>query len=153
MVFHVRDAFPEFWRITNASPRRLFRSVRGVIHCFTAGVRELQGSLERGLHIALNGIMTFTKDEAQLDAARQGTHEPPHVLLKPTAHFLRPLPMRGKRNEPANLAPHRRVPRKSPRRILEDLEHATTTNALNSVWDLAHDRLTEASSRARNTQH
>ena len=68
MIFHVRDAFPQFFAILDEYKGE---GVRGLVHCFTAGVPELEGSLERGLLIALNGIMTFTKDE--------GSSKPPNA--------------------------------------------------------------------------
>ncbi len=97
MIFHVRNAFPDFWRILDD-----YQGVRGVVHSFTAGIPELEGSLERGLHIALNGIMTFTKDERQLEAAKRLPQD--RLLLETDCPFLAPVPMRGRRNEPAYIS-------------------------------------------------
>lgn len=94
MIFHVRNAFSDFWRILDD-----YDSVRGVVHSFTAGPKELEGSLDRGLYIALNGIMTFSKDEAQLAAAKQVPDD--RLILETDCPFLAPVPMRGRRNEPS----------------------------------------------------
>jgi TatD DNase family protein len=94
MIFHVRNAFADFWRILDD-----YGSVPGVVHSFTAGVDELEGSLERGLYIALNGIMTFTKDDHQLEAARRVPDD--RLILETDCPFLAPVPKRGRRNEPA----------------------------------------------------
>ncbi len=98
MVFHVREAFEDFWRIVDD-----YRpdGLRGLVHCFSAGVGELEGSLERGLFIALNGIMTFTKEEWQLEAARRVPLE--RLVLETDCPFLAPAPKRGRRNEPSYL--------------------------------------------------
>src|SRR6185312_11541821 len=61
MIFHVRDAFDDFWSIFDE-----YTGIRGVIHSFTATEKELAQALERGLYIGLNGIMTFTKQVKQL---------------------------------------------------------------------------------------
>lgn len=124
MIFHVRDAFPDFWRIVDEYKTE---NVRGLVHCFSAGVAELEGSLERGLHIALGGIMTFTKDPDQLEAARRVPLD--RLLLETDCPFLAPPPHRGKRNEPAYLADTARILAELRDEPLEDLASATTQNA------------------------
>jgi TatD DNase family protein len=122
MIFHVRDAFTDFWRILDDYP-----GTRGLVHCFTAGTKELEGSLERGLSIALNGIMTFTKNESQLRAAKAVPLD--RLVLETDCPFLAPAPVRGQRNEPAHLAHTARFLADLRGESLEDLEHATTINA------------------------
>lgn len=136
MVFHVRDAFPDFWRIlddyardrASAAPgSSAARPLRGLVHCFTAGVPELEGSLERGLSIALNGIMTFTKEQRQLDAARRVPLN--RLVLETDCPFLGPKPVRGQRNEPAHLAHTAAFLAELRGESPDDLEHATSSNA------------------------
>jgi TatD DNase family protein len=122
LVFHVRDAFEDFWRITDDYPES-----RGVVHCFTAGVPELEGSLRRGYFIALNGIMTFTKDQRQLDAARLVPLD--RLLLETDCPFLTPVPLRGTRNEPANIALTAEFLANLRGEALEDLATQTSRNA------------------------
>lgn len=124
MIFHVRDAFPQFFAILDEYRGE---GVRGLVHCFTAGVPELEGALERNLYIALNGIMTFTKDQAQLDAAKRVPQN--RLVLETDCPFLAPAPARGKRNEPANLAHTAKFLADLRGEALEDLEAATTQNA------------------------
>ncbi len=108
MVWHVRDAFDDFFCIVDDYP-----DVRGIVHCFTSTRYNLDKAVERNFLVALNGIMTFTKDEAQLEVARAvpldnlvlETDEP--AYLKLTAQFLAEL--RGE--------------------SLEDLARATSQNA------------------------
>ncbi len=124
MVFHVRDAFPQFFAILDDYQSD---GVRGLVHCFTAGIPELEGALDRGLSIALNGIMTFTKEASQLEAARRVPLD--RLVLETDCPFLAPTPVRGKRNEPANIAHTARFLANLRGESLEDLEYATTTNA------------------------
>ena len=124
MVFHVREAFPEFWRILDDYAGQ---GVRGTVHCFSAGSAELTGSLERGLYISLGGIMTFTKNDDQLKAARHVPLE--RLILETDCPFLAPPPHRGQRNEPAYLADTARLLAQLRSEPLEDLAGATTRNA------------------------
>jgi TatD DNase family protein len=126
MIFHIRDAFPDFFRIVDDYAAQ-GTPPRGLVHCFTAGVPELESSLERGFSIALNGIMTFTKDESQLAAARRVPLG--RLILETDCPFLTPVPHRGKRNEPARIADTARFLAGLRGESLEDLEHATSTNA------------------------
>jgi len=96
MIFHVRDAFDDFWPIFDS-----YKGIRGVIHSFTATTVQLEAILARNLYVGLNGIMTFTKDDAQLAAARVVPLE--KLLLETDAPFLTPAPLRGKVNEPKNI--------------------------------------------------
>lgn len=96
VIFHVRDAFDDFFEIFDA-----YSGLRGVIHSFTATTKELQEILKRGLYVGLNGIMTFTKNERQLEAAKAVPIN--RLLLETDAPFLTPLPYRGKVNQPIYL--------------------------------------------------
>jgi TatD DNase family protein len=122
LVFHVREAFPDFWRILDDYP-----GTRGVVHCFTAGTKELEGSLDRGLMIALNGIMTFSKNESQLRAAKAVPLD--RLVLETDCPFLAPAPVRGRRNEPAYLKHTAGFLAALRGEALEDLERATSANA------------------------
>ena len=97
--FHVRDGsdgsvWEDFWRIIDSFPE-----VRGVLHSFTDTQVNLEKGLVRGFKIGINGISTFTKDEAQQQMYRELQLE--HILLETDAPFLTPKPLRGKMNIPA----------------------------------------------------
>lgn len=92
--FHVRDAFDDFWPIFDN-----FTGLRGVLHSFTDSVDNRDQGLRRGLYIGVNGISTFTKDEAQ--KAMFASIPLERMLLETDAPFLTPVPKRGTVNEPA----------------------------------------------------
>jgi TatD DNase family protein len=96
MIFHIRDAFDDFWPIFDD-----FEGIRGVIHSFTADESVLHEILKRGLYIGLNGIMTFTKDSRQLAAAKAVPLE--KLVLETDAPFLTPAPQRGTICEPRHV--------------------------------------------------
>lgn len=93
MVWHVRDAFDDFFEITGEY------DLRGIVHCFTSNRANMERALERGYYIALNGIMTFSKNDEQLTAAKACPLD--NLLLETDCPFLAPVPYRGKTNEPA----------------------------------------------------
>lgn len=96
VIFHVRNAFDEFWPIYDE-----FKP-RGVIHSFSAGMVELEQILTRGLHVGLNGIMTFTKQAEQLEAAKAVPLD--KLVLETDAPYLTPAPYRGTMCEPKHVA-------------------------------------------------
>ncbi len=122
LIFHVRHAFEDFWRIVGEYPK-----VRGVIHSFTAHLKELDEALARGFYIGLNGIMTFTKDEQQLAAARQVPLE--RLVLETDAPFLTPIPYRGKICEPKHVVVTAEFLAQLRSESLAQLAAATTKNA------------------------
>lgn len=120
--FHVREAFDDFWPIVDN-----FRGVRGVLHSFTDTKEQLEQALSRGLHIGVNGISVFTKNDSQremFDAIPLG-----RLLFETDAPFLTPPPYRGKVNEPAYvelIAQHHAQRRGIS---LKEIATATTANA------------------------
>jgi len=93
-IFHVRDAFNDFWPVFDE-----YVGIKGVIHSFSATEKELNEALKRNLYIGLNGIMTFTKNEEQLSAAKAVPLD--KLLLETDSPYLTPTPLRGKVNEPS----------------------------------------------------
>ncbi len=73
--------------------------VPGVMHCFSSGRELADKALELGLHISLSGIVTFRNSTALRDIAADVPLD--RLLVETDAPFLAPVPMRGKRNEPA----------------------------------------------------
>jgi TatD DNase family protein len=94
MIFHVREAFIDFWPIFDQ-----YQGIRGVLHSFTDTQANLDKAMERELYIGVNGISTFTKIEAQREVFRRAPLE--RIILETDAPFLTPVPKRGTINEPA----------------------------------------------------
>ena len=90
--FHVREAFDDFWPIFDN-----FSGISGVLHSFTDSQANAEAGLSRGLYIGINGISTFTRDEAQIELF---TSLPlSKIILETDAPYLTPRPFRGKMNE------------------------------------------------------
>jgi TatD DNase family protein len=95
IIFHVRDAFDDFWPIFDSYSQEM----TGVLHSFTDSHENMAAAIARGLYIGVNGISTFTKDVAQQEMFASIPLE--NLLLETDAPFLTPAPLRGKVNEPA----------------------------------------------------
>ena len=122
MIFHVRDAFDDFWKVVDD-----YQNIRGVVHSFTAGEKELGQILAHGLHVGLNGIMTFTKNDAQLAAAKAVPLD--RLLLETDAPFLTPAPKRNEICEPKHVRTTAEFLAHIRGESLVDLAAATTQNA------------------------
>ncbi len=122
VIFHVREAFDEFWPIFDN-----FQGINGVIHSFTASASILDQILSRGLYVGLNGIMTFTKDQNQLAAARAIPLD--RLVVETDAPFLTPNPFRGTICEPKHVGVIAEFLADLRNEKLEELTAATTRNA------------------------
>lgn len=127
-IFHVRDAWEDFWQVFDRYP-----GLRGVVHSFSTTEEHLEQALSRGLFIGLNGIMTFTKDEAQLAAAKAVPLD--RLLLETDAPFLAPNPYRGKTCEPKYVAAVAAFLAELRQEPIAKLAKHTTKNA-QSLFDL-----------------
>ncbi len=122
-IFHVRDAWKDFWRIVGD-----YSDIKAAVHSFTAGQKQLDKILDKGWYVGLNGIMTFTRDEAQLQAAKNLPLE--RLILETDAPFLTPAPFRDEICEPKhikNTAEFLSGLRGEP---LDELAETTTNNAV-----------------------
>lgn len=122
IIFHVREAFDDFWPIFEKYP-----GIRGELHSFTDTKENLDKALSKGFYIGVNGISTFTKDQLQKDMFDSIPLN--RLLLETDAPFLTPAPFRGKVNEPAfvrNIAEYHANRRGIS---IQEIASATTANA------------------------
>jgi len=121
-IFHVRDAWEDFWKLVDD-----YSGIRGVIHSFSAGPKILKQVVDRGFYVGLNGIMTFTRDESQLEAARQVPLD--KLLLETDAPFLAPAPFRGQTCQPKHVVTTAQFLAQLRAEDLAQFARATTDNA------------------------
>ena len=88
VVFHVREAFDDFFAVVKNFPE-----VRGVVHSFSDNKKNLKRILnETNFYIGVNGMATYST-----------LPTPPieRIILETDAPFLAPVPHRYQTNEPA----------------------------------------------------
>lgn len=96
VVIHNRNADEALMKILH----RYNGKRRGILHCFAGDLTMAHQAIELGYHISLAGNITF-KNAASLQALVTGLPLD-RITLETDAPYLSPL--RGKRNEPANVA-------------------------------------------------
>jgi TatD DNase family protein len=93
---HIRDAHDDALAILAKNP------VPGVVHCFTGNRPQAEAYVALGLSISFSGIVTFKSASEIRDAASVVPLD--KILVETDCPYLAPVPMRGKRNEPAWVA-------------------------------------------------
>lgn len=122
VIFHVREAFEDFWPIFDN-----FKGIRGELHSYTDSLANLEKAFARDLYVGVNGISTFSKDVAH---AQMFSEIPLNrMLLETDAPFLTPKPLRGTINEPAFVKFVAEYHATTRGISLEEIAHATTANA------------------------
>src|SRR5207244_3254805 len=96
LVVHLRDAYDDALDILREEHAS---DVGGVIHCFSGDRPVARGFLDLGFDLSFSGIVTF-KNAGELRAVARMVPAD-RFLVETDAPFLAPVPMRGKRNEPA----------------------------------------------------
>lgn len=126
IIFHVREAFDDFWPIFETFEEK-YGTIRGVLHSFTDSKENMEKAIAKGLLIGVNGISTFTKDEAQ--KAMFDSIPLDKILFETDAPFLTPTPYRGKINEPAYVRIVAEYHAQRRGISLEEIAKASTRNA------------------------
>lgn len=101
VVIHTREAEADTERLLRAYAARWHGAsgCPGVIHCYTGGPEFARKLMDLGFMISFSGIVTFKNAHALRDALRIVPDD--LLLIETDAPYLAPVPMRGKRNEPA----------------------------------------------------
>ncbi len=125
LVVHTRSAPAETLAILE---RENARDVGGVIHCFSEDREFARAALDMGFHLSFSGIVTFKNARAVQDVAAWAPLD--RILVETDSPYLAPIPVRGKKNEPAFVV-------HTARRVAElrgissaALAEATTANAV-----------------------
>jgi len=123
VVIHVREAHEDCRRILLEEQA----AAGGVIHCFTGGPDEARGYLELGFYISVAGVVTFKTAEPLREAVKLVPLD--RLLVETDSPFLAPIPLRGKRNEPANVALVAAKVAEVKGLTVEEVARATSENA------------------------
>lgn len=96
VVVHAREADEDVTAALKAMPA----GTRGVLHCFTGGPLAFEQALASGWYVSFSGIASF-KSFGPVDLLREVPLD--RLLVETDSPYLAPVPLRGRRNEPANV--------------------------------------------------
>ncbi len=100
-VLHIRDAFGDAMDILRSSAKT-GRLVPCQMHCYSGSWETAKECLDMGMVISFSGSVTFKNARRLLETAEKAPID--RILVETDSPYLAPVPMRGKRNEPAYVA-------------------------------------------------
>ena len=100
VVIHSRDGEDDLLVLLKEYASKLDGSYSpGVIHCFSGTEKFARACMDLGFYISLSGIFTFKTTEELRQMVKGFPVD--RLLVETDAPFLAPVPMRGKKCEPA----------------------------------------------------
>jgi TatD DNase family protein len=123
IVVHTRSAPEDTLAVLEAEGAR---DVGGMIHCFSEDRAFAARALDLGFDLSFSGIVTFKSAQSVRDVAAWAPIE--RVLVETDSPFLAPVPLRGKRCEPAHVVHTARCVAALRGIAPEDLAAATLAN-------------------------
>jgi TatD DNase family protein len=125
LVIHARDADDDISAILEEETGR-GGAFPFLMHCFSSGAALAHRAVALGGHVSFSGILTFPKSH---DLRALAAELPENRLLVETdAPYLAPVPLRGKRNEPALVAHTARMLAEARGVTAERIAEITTAN-------------------------
>jgi TatD DNase family protein len=100
VVIHCREAEADMLRVLRAEFDR-HGPIRGVMHSFVGDAAMAEACRSMGLYLSFAGMLTYKNADALRETAAQQPLD--RVLVETDSPYLSPVPLRGKRNEPAHV--------------------------------------------------
>jgi TatD DNase family protein len=100
VVIHCRDAEPDVLRMLREAYDR-HGPICGVMHSFVGSQATSEACLAMGLHLSFAGMLTYKNAANVREVAAKVP--PDRVMVETDCPYLSPVPLRGRRNEPANV--------------------------------------------------
>ena len=98
VIVHCRDAAKEMIEVFSELSK-VSRCPRGVMHCWSGNLKQMEAFLDFGFYISFSGNVTFKNAIDIHECAREVPSS--RFLVETDSPFLSPVPHRGKRNEPS----------------------------------------------------
>jgi TatD DNase family protein len=134
VVLHMReseeDTFSLVEHAVNGNPQwkeSSKESMRGVFHCFPGNADQAAYVQGLGFCVSYPGVITFKKSNS-IDVVKEIGIK--NILLETDSPFMTPVPLRGKRNEPANIVLIGRKIAEALDISEEEVARMTTENAI-----------------------
>lgn len=101
VILHIREAHGDAFDMLSTRTKA-GRMPRGVMHCYTGSWESARQYLAMGLYISFSGAVTFKNAPKLTEVAVNLPAD--RILIETDCPYMAPVPMRGKRNEPAFVA-------------------------------------------------
>jgi TatD DNase family protein len=98
VAFHIRDAHQDMLNLMKEMKSHL---TEGIIHCFSGSPEMAKEYLKLGYYISFAGPLTFKKAPRLQETAKLVPKD--RLLIETDSPYMAPEPVRGRRNEPANV--------------------------------------------------
>jgi TatD DNase family protein len=125
LVIHTRESTPDCLAMLREAVGR--GPLAAILHSFTGTAAEAAEAVELGCHLGFAGMVTFRSAADLREVAKTVPLE--RLLIETDSPFLSPEPLRGKRNEPANVVHTAACLALARGEPLSALAAATTANA------------------------
>lgn len=96
LIIHTRDAKEDTLKILTEENAD---KIGGIMHCFVEDMATAERALELGFYISFSGIVTFKNAKTIQEVAKVVPDD--RILIETDSPYLAPVPMRGKKNQPA----------------------------------------------------
>jgi TatD DNase family protein len=126
VVIHCRDAEADVIQMLRHEFNE-YGPIRAVMHSFTGTPETAQACLAMGLHISFAGMLTYKNAGNLREVAKEIPLD--RLLVETDCPYLAPVPMRGKRNEPAHVVHTATCLAGVIGQSVQELAEITTTNA------------------------
>lgn len=126
VCIHCREAEADVERMLRERFEK-FGPVRGVMHSYCGDAAHVERFLAMGLHVSFAGMLTYKTADAVRAVARVVPAD--RILIETDSPYLAPVPVRGKRNEPAFVAHTAACLAEVRGQPVAEIERQTTANA------------------------
>lgn len=126
LIIHSREATEDTLNIlSRMAVRGRLLPVPGVFHCFSGSVQTANILLDMGFYLGFDGPITFKNSRKAAEVIKICPLN--RILIETDSPYLSPEPVRGRRNEPANIT--------YIGRRLAELKGITEEEAATATWD------------------
>jgi TatD DNase family protein len=123
IIIHSRDAAADTIEILKE-----YAPLKGQMHCFSYSKESAEIFLKMGLHISFTGVLTFKNAKKAIEAL--GVVPTDRLLTETDCPYMSPEPVRGTRNDSANLPYIIEKIAEIKNETAEKIAEITTENAL-----------------------
>ncbi len=122
IVVHTRDAMEDTINILKEHG-----TGDGIIHCYSGSKESVKILLDMGYYISFAGPCTFKNANSILEVIKYVPED--RILIETDSPYLAPVPYRGKRNSPINVAEVARKVAELKGKTFEEIAQITMANA------------------------